>query len=87
FYKTNYPLNILGHPGPQLMLGLNYDCRRFESATITSILKHLEQLLGEMATNPHVQLQQLLLFTPDQQQRTESWANEMTFNFDVALSH
>ncbi|MEL6332127.1 MAG: condensation domain-containing protein [Cyanobacteria bacterium J06554_1] len=87
FYKTNYPLNIIGHPGPQLMLGLNYDCRRFESATITSILKHLEQLLGEMATNPHVQLQQLLLFTPDQQQRTESWANEMTFNFDVALSH
>ncbi len=87
FYKTNYPLNIIGHPGPQLKLGINYDCRRFKATTITGILKHLELLLTEMATNPDIQLQHLLLLTPEQRQITQALAKEMTFNFDFALSH
>ena len=87
FYKTNYPLNIIGHPGPQLKLGINYDCRRFKTTTITGILKHLELLLTEMATNPDIQLQHLLLLTLEQRQITQALAKEMTFNFDFALSH
>ncbi|MEO1349845.1 MAG: condensation domain-containing protein [Cyanobacteria bacterium J06635_15] len=87
FYKTNYPLNVIGHPGPALTLGINYDCRRFEAATITGILKHFEILLQQMASNPNAQLQNLQLLSPEQQQQTQTLAKEMTFNFDWALCH
>jgi len=28
FYKTNYPLNVIGYPSSELVIGINYDCRR-----------------------------------------------------------
>jgi len=33
FYKTNYPLNVIGYPSSELVIGINYDCRRFDAGT------------------------------------------------------
>lgn len=87
FYKTNYPLNVIGYPGLELKIGINYDRRRFESATITGILKHFEVLLQEMVAHPNLQLQNLLLLTPAQHRQAQALAKEMTFNFDLAMSN
>ncbi|MFG6101401.1 condensation domain-containing protein [Leptothoe sp. EHU-05/26/07-4] len=84
FYKTNYALNVIGYPGPELMLGVNYDCGRFDSTTITSILKHFEILLQGMAANPEARLKDLSLLTPERQQFTLKMLKEMTFNFNLA---
>lgn len=86
FYKTNYPLNVIGYPGPELKIGINYDCRRFEATTITGILEHFEILLQEMVTHLDGPLQSLLLLTPTQQQQSQALAKEMTFDFDVAYA-
>ncbi|NEQ95742.1 MAG: non-ribosomal peptide synthetase [Cyanothece sp. SIO2G6] len=85
FYKTNYPLNVIGHPGPQLSLGINYDCRRFEATTITGILQHLELVLEAMVARPNIQLQELQLLTAAQKQLAQTLALAMPFSFDPAL--
>ena len=85
FYKTNYPLNVIGHPGPQLSLGINYDCRRFEAATITGILQHLELMLHAMVAQPNIQLRELQLLTAAQKQLAQTLSIAMPFNFDLAL--
>ncbi|NJL35433.1 MAG: non-ribosomal peptide synthetase [Leptolyngbyaceae cyanobacterium SM1_4_3] len=79
FYKTNYPLNVIGHPGSELGLGINYDCRRFESTTIQSILAHFEMLLQQMIATPELQLKDLSLVTSEQRQFSQTLAKEMTF--------
>ncbi|MEM8546233.1 MAG: condensation domain-containing protein, partial [Cyanobacteria bacterium P01_H01_bin.119] len=86
FYKTNYPLNVIGHPGPRLSLGINYDCRRFEAATISGILHHFELLLQAMATHPNAQLQDLQLLSAAQRQLARTLSTEMAFDFELALS-
>jgi hypothetical protein len=63
FYKTNYPLTIVGYPGLELTIGINYDFRRFEDTTIADILKHLKTLLKGIADNPQTTLDELLLLT------------------------
>lgn len=70
FYKTNYALNVIGYPGSELVIGINYDGQRFNTSTITGILKDFEILLQEMADNPKVKLKHLSLLTPQQQQIT-----------------
>ncbi|MEM1394199.1 MAG: condensation domain-containing protein [Cyanobacteria bacterium P01_H01_bin.150] len=61
YYKTNYSLNIVGHPGSKVTIGINYDFHRFDAATITNILEHLKILLEGMVTNSRVSLKDLLL--------------------------
>lgn len=81
FYKTNYPLTIVGHPGSELILGINYDCRRFDAATINSILRHLQILLEGMMTNPEVPVKDLLLLTEPGQHVRIILEKEVTFDF------
>jgi hypothetical protein len=61
-YKTNYPLTIVGYPGSELTIGINYDFRRFDRVTIMNILEHLKRLLEGIVTNPQVRLKELLFF-------------------------
>jgi non-ribosomal peptide synthetase component F len=63
FYKTNYPINIVGYPGSELTIGINYDFRRFDDTTIANILEHLKILLEGISINPHTTLGELLLLT------------------------
>jgi len=84
-YKTNYPLNVIGHPGEALSIGINYDCRRFESSTISGILEHFKVLLQQMVAAPEQSLQDLSLITPEQRQRLETLSQEMSFRFEAAM--
>lgn len=84
FYKTNYSLTVVGYPGPKLGLGINYDFRRFDTATITGILEHFRILLQGMVTNPKVRLKDLSLLTEREQHVTLMLEKEATFDFDFA---
>ncbi|GAB4190114.1 MAG: hypothetical protein Fur006_31920 [Coleofasciculaceae cyanobacterium] len=81
FYKTNYPLNVIGYPGSELAIGINYDSRRFDAATIASILRHFEILLEGIAMNPEVRLKDLSLLTPEQKRFALLLEKEVTFDF------
>jgi Condensation domain len=84
FYKTNYPLTIVGYPGSELTIGINYDFQRFEAATIINISKHLKILLEGMVTNPKVRLQELLLLIEQKPHvKLLMLEKEMSLNFDV----
>ena len=49
---TKYPLTLVAEPGPELLLGLVYDRRRFDAATITRMLRHFQILLEAMVVDP-----------------------------------
>jgi hypothetical protein len=82
FYKTNYPLTVVAYPGSELVLGISYDCRRFDAATIATILEHFKILLQGMVTNPEVRLKDLSLLTVTEQYITLRLEKEVNFDFD-----
>ncbi|NEP57979.1 MAG: non-ribosomal peptide synthetase [Symploca sp. SIO2G7] len=84
YYKTNYPLNVIGYPDLEFKLGINYDCHRFALATITDILRHFQILLQGMVANPEVRLKDLSLLTPAQQQFSLTLTKEATFDWNFA---
>ncbi|MBE9052044.1 non-ribosomal peptide synthetase [Nostocales cyanobacterium LEGE 11386] len=86
FYKTNYLLNVIGYPGSELVIGINYDCQHFDVATITGILKDFEILLTGIANNPHLQLKNLSLLTEEQQKIASILEQEISFNLAVNCS-
>lgn len=65
--RTNYPLTLVALPGAQLSLQLSYDCRHFDVATISRMLRHLQTLLEGIVANPGQRLKNLPLLT--QQER------------------
>ena len=81
FYKTNYPLNIIGYPESELVIGISYDCQRFDTATITGILQHFEILLRGILANPNLRLKDLSFLTPVEQQIALMLEKEVSFNF------
>ncbi|MCC5608949.1 condensation domain-containing protein [Nostoc sp. CHAB 5834] len=80
-YKTNYPLNLVGYPGSELRIGISYDFRSFDSATISGILKHFEILLQSMAINPEVRLKDLSLLTEQARNISLMLDEKATFSF------
>ncbi|MBW4649607.1 MAG: amino acid adenylation domain-containing protein [Kastovskya adunca ATA6-11-RM4] len=74
FEKTNYPLTFVALPGSELVLKILYDCRRFDSATITRMLGHFQTVLESMVANPKQRLCELSLLTEgERQQLLEEW--------------
>jgi amino acid adenylation domain-containing protein/non-ribosomal peptide synthase protein (TIGR01720 family) len=72
--RTNYPLTIVGMPGPSLALRAIYDGRRFEGTAIDRLLGHLARLLESMAAVPDVPLADLpLLSGAEQHQVVVEW--------------
>jgi non-ribosomal peptide synthetase component F len=72
--KVNYPLTMVAGPGQELTLKILYDCRRFDHATITRLLGHLQTLLQGMLADPERRLLDLALLTEaEQQQLVVEW--------------
>ncbi len=72
--RTNYPLTVLVIPGPELVLRLSYQCARFDSATMTRMLGHLQTLLEGMVADPGQRLADLPLLTQaERQQLLVAW--------------
>jgi amino acid adenylation domain-containing protein/non-ribosomal peptide synthase protein (TIGR01720 family) len=66
--QTNYLLTLVAVPGPQLLLRISYDCRRFDTATIDRMLWHLRTLFDGMTTHPTQRLADLPLLTAAERQ-------------------
>lgn len=72
--RTHYPLTVLVIPEPALVLRLSYQCPRFDSATITQMLGHLEILLEGIVADPGQRLADLPLLTQaEHQQLLVAW--------------
>ncbi len=65
FYETtHYPLSLVVVPEEKLLFKLTYDTERFDGAGMELLLKHLCQLLINMAHNPKALLSSLSLLSP-----------------------
>jgi non-ribosomal peptide synthetase component F len=64
-----------------LVIGISYDCQRFDTATITGILQHFEIVLQGILANPNVHLKDLSLLTPVEQHIALALEKEVTFYF------
>ena len=67
FDYTNYPLTVTVIPGEELSIAIAYTTSRFDAATVTRMLGHLQTLLASMVTNPQTKLVDLPLLTPAEQ--------------------
>ncbi|MEO1186273.1 MAG: AMP-binding protein, partial [Cyanobacteria bacterium J06636_27] len=87
FERTNYPLSLTVIPGAELSLRINYDSNRFESATISRMLGHLETLLKGIVTNPQQKVCELPLLTPEEQQQLLVEWNDTNCNYSKVCIH
>lgn len=69
FERTNYPLNLVILPDDGLTLRAIYDSDRFERATITRLLGHLEAVLEAMLADPDRRLADIPLLTSQERQQ------------------
>jgi surfactin family lipopeptide synthetase C len=64
--QTNYPLTLEAMPGDKLFLGIDYDCDRFDAATIGRILGHFQTLLENIVNHQEQKISELSLLTDAQ---------------------
>jgi len=67
--QSNYPLTLSVIPGAELRLEISYATDRFEEATITRMLAHLQHLLMAFAGQAHSRLSELPLLDAAEQRR------------------
>ncbi|MBD2298132.1 type I polyketide synthase [Nostoc sp. FACHB-190] len=84
YYRNNYPLNLVVYPNKELLLAISYDSRRFANTTITGILQDIQMLFQGLITNPHFQIKNLPLETPEQQQNSTILEQEISFDWSSA---
>ncbi|HZF14101.1 MAG TPA: amino acid adenylation domain-containing protein, partial [Thermoanaerobaculia bacterium] len=68
---TNYPLNVVVAPGPELSLTMLYDGGRFEAVTVLRTLAHLAGLLATFASDPDLALSELPVLLPGERQQLQ----------------
>jgi len=74
--RTNYPLTVVASPGKQLGLEIAYEKKRYDSATIIRMLKHLHKLLEGFVSDPEQRLKNLTFLTEaEKQQILIEWNN------------
>ncbi|HEY0606584.1 MAG TPA: amino acid adenylation domain-containing protein, partial [Herpetosiphonaceae bacterium] len=74
--RTNYPLTIVAAPGPELSLRITFDNRRFDAATITRMIGHLQTILAGIAVHAERRISELPLVTAEEQQQlVVDWNN------------
>jgi amino acid adenylation domain-containing protein/non-ribosomal peptide synthase protein (TIGR01720 family) len=79
FEKTNYPLALVAAPGRELSFRMLYDLRRFETSSMRRILRHLERLLSEFASDPERRLSALsMLSAAEREQVLSDWNRTAT---------
>jgi amino acid adenylation domain-containing protein len=85
--QTNYPLTLMAAAGAALTLRMIYDRARFDDATITRLLGHMQTLLAGIAAQPAYTLADLPLLTAaERQQILYGWnATTAAYPHDVCL--
>ncbi len=67
--QTNYPLTVIAYADAALLVRIEYDRRRFDSATVARMLEHLRTLLEAVVGDPERRLWQLPLVTEAERQQ------------------
>ncbi len=71
--QTNYPLTIAVAPSAELLLQASYDCARFDDATITRLLGHLEALLAAITVDHALPVSALPVLTEAELGQLQAW--------------
>jgi amino acid adenylation domain-containing protein len=58
--QTNYPLSVGVIPASELVVGIGYDCRRFDAATIARLARDFHTILERIVTNANQPLSAVL---------------------------
>jgi amino acid adenylation domain-containing protein/non-ribosomal peptide synthase protein (TIGR01720 family) len=84
---TNYPLTVQVAPEARLLLQIAYDCRRFDDATITRMLGHLQTVLAAMLADPTQRLAEVpFLADSERQQLLVTWnTTQVAYPQNVSL--
>ena len=61
--RTNYPLTLTGYLSAELSLEISYDLNRFDDATVSRMLGHLQTLLTSIVADPNQRLSELAILT------------------------
>ena len=74
--QTSFSVIVSGIAETQLLLKIKYDSDRFEQATITRMLGHLQTILAGIVANPEQRLADLPMLTPaERHQLLVEWNN------------
>ena len=74
FQTTNYPLTVSVRVDQNWSIGLSYDAHRFQGEAIDRMVRHLGNILEQMARDPRQQLSRISLMTEaEQQQLVVDW--------------
>ncbi|HEY6122356.1 MAG TPA: amino acid adenylation domain-containing protein, partial [Pyrinomonadaceae bacterium] len=71
--QTNYPLVLAAYAGPDILLKLEYDGRRFNRPIIERMLNHLKTLLESMAADPDRCIGELSMLSETERQQLVKW--------------
>ncbi|MGE5659092.1 MAG: condensation domain-containing protein [Actinomycetota bacterium] len=86
FYKTNYPLTVAVYPDLKFCIGINYDFRRFDLATIAHILEDFERLIQDVLVEPNALLKDLLIRLDREYPIALTLEREVTFDFESSAA-
>ena len=64
--SVNYPLGVMASPGAEFLIGIYYDSRRFDAATIERLLGHLKVMLESIAANPQQRVSEIPVLTAEE---------------------
>jgi len=67
--SVNYPLGVMASPGTEFLIGIYYDCRRFDAATIERLLGHLKVMLESIAGNPQQRVAETPILTAEERRQ------------------
>lgn len=79
--QTGFPLTLAGYGGPELLLKLEYDRRRFDDDFIERMLGHLRALLNGFARHPQLPVGDLPILSPEEFQRIVVESNQTAEDF------
>src|SRR5215213_9780719 len=67
--SVNYPIGVMASPGVEFLIGIYYDCRRFDAATIERLLGHLKVMLESIAVNPRQRVAEIPVLTAEERRQ------------------
>ena len=77
--NTNYPLIAVSAPGPELLVKIGYDHKRFDEATIERMLGHFQNVLEGIARNSEQRVVDVQLLTDEERvQMLHDWNDTRT---------
>jgi amino acid adenylation domain-containing protein/thioester reductase-like protein len=86
--STNYPLTVVVGGRSKLSIEMEYSCQRFDAATITRMLGHLQTLLEGMVANPNQHLKDLQVLTEaERYQLLVEWNDTQADYSETACIH